>query len=273
MVNISVPFITAEPRESSRCQFCDYEGSKLTDEHVWPGTLKDIFPPYANFPATATYNRGDTQLPNQTWQGPLFSATVRVDCGPCNNKHLERIEREAKPFLARMAYGLSVDLSLTMRRKLAAFGLRMVAVGQYLNESRPIPRYHREHLVQHRAPPPAVEVWLWKCTVQVPRVLGVYLHSLHIGAVPPFSAMPNGYRGLTRLGQLGIELAARIDGGPFPFVRGVVDSFVRIWPLDLSRSVVWPPRIQLTEAEWEARIREQDPSLSRTAPFWVPSQP
>jgi hypothetical protein len=98
--------------------------------------------------------------------GPLGYFITRSTALSYNNQRLRGIEVEAAPWVWGMARGFRQPTALppTAQRQLAAFALRMVAVGQYTRpQLRPVPRAHREHFVTHRTPPPLVGCWAFYC--------------------------------------------------------------------------------------------------------------
>ena len=247
-----------EQDESQRCQFCVYRG-KLTAEHIWPWALRRHFPEIGS----AMHERGGVgrsgPVPAVTWEGPPFTATARIDCHPCNHERLERIEREAAPVFAHVARGTlpRSGIRVNAQRKLAAFALRMVAVGQYTHATqRPVPRNHREHLATNLSPPPRMEVWAFCCEQHdvfetVHLQAGAFVMARPGESFPPW---PNAYRGILRFGNLVIELAARYDGSAFPAIPTDARAFMRLWPIDFNRIAVWPPDRIITEAQFERRL-------------------
>lgn len=254
MIDILDPAQQPESTEhgvKKRCAFCAFRGN-LTDEHIWPARFKKLFTGLRR----ARHRRGRSRDPAQQeeWEADAFTVTANIDCGTCNNTHLERIEREAAPIVGRLAHGSQEVVSLTDRRKLAAFALRMIAVGQYIESLRPVPRGHREYLVAHRAPPLRTEVWLWACPEQQPLSPLLQAHSLRTaGENEALPRWANAYRGLLRINRLGMEVSARYDGRTYPLVPAARNAYLRIWPLDLGSFATWPPDHELTEAEWENR--------------------
>lgn len=235
--------------------FCSYKGS-LTREHVWPEQLKNVF----NVVGLAKHQKGDKlgRTPLRTWDAAPFSTRIRLDCATCNNEHLRTIEVDAMPYIVPMATGRADGgIPLDGQRKVAAFGFRMFAVGQYTHpEARPIPRAHREHLVQHHSPPLRTEIWLWNIAFD-PDLLEPTIHcvAMPIADVGErLTSEPNAYHGLLRIGSLIIEVASRTDGRPYPLLPRASNRFIRIWPMDdFTRVVIWPPAA-LTEGEWLARL-------------------
>jgi hypothetical protein len=262
MVQILDPALHPEPDESRRCQFCSYEG-KLTREHLWPGEFKRLFPEAKS----VRHERFDATNPPvpRTWQGPAFESTVTIDCAMCNNKHLRRIEREAAIWIFGMARGVRrpTPLHLETQRKLAAFALRMTSVAQYTGpDLRPIPRSHREHLVIHRTPPPAVEVWLsyyagddWAWRVQTTP------QGISAGPGQSLQPGPNAYYGFLRVGHVVLQIAARTDGLPYPFRPRDPDIYIPIWPIEINRVGIWPPVRMINMAEMRAMNDGMDAGL------------
>jgi hypothetical protein len=258
-----------EKDESERCQFCPYRG-KLTQEHIWPWRLRNHFPQLR----TAAYTKGGFTAgrvaPDTEWTGRPFASTASIDCHPCNHRRLERIEAEAIPLFVAMARGALPKSGIlpNNQRKLAAFALRMVAVGQYTDaNTRPVPRAHREHLAQNASPPSRVEVWAFCCEhgevgIDTIELLGSSQRFAGMGEGIPHRA--NSYRGLLRFGRIVLELAARSDGGTVPVIPPDSRAFLRLWPLDLQRIGVWPPDRMITEEEFRRRVD----SFGQAATLW-----
>lgn len=243
-----------EPDEGWHCAFCDYRGKALTGEHVWPERFEVLFPGIQ----LAKHQRG-TLLPEvqlSTWDAPPFSTKVPIDCARCNSDILRTIEREALRYIQPMALGAGVGgVPITARQKLAAFALRMFSVGQYTHPSaRPIPRHHRELLISDHAPPLRAEVWAW---AHSGTDISAWLQAGAAQVMWPGEAVPlgaNSYRGILRIGHLVLEMAARTDGQTFPLIPSDRDAFLRLWPLNLSDILIWPPKHLLSEADWNAHL-------------------
>jgi hypothetical protein len=250
------PLPTPEP-ERGRCAFCDYRG-KLTKEHVWPHRLGKEF----NIIGRARHELGDTRVGHdpETWMAEAWTATVRIDCHPCNHDRLRQVESEAMDLIVQMARGQWEGLlTLSDRRKIAAFAVRMLAVTQYTHKaSRPVPRQHREHLVTHLSAPPNAEVWLWMCGFHdgdwlIPEIRCTSAQLA--GKGERFSGRVNAYHGILRLGHLVIEVASRTDGLAFPIVPQAPGAVLRAWPILNLRSVlVWPPAKTITAVEYRERL-------------------
>jgi hypothetical protein len=262
MPDIVDPTRHPEEDEAHRCQFCSYRGT-LTREHVWPWALRRHFPEHTR----AVHETGSTgqasAIPGTTWHAPAFTTRVKIDCHACNHDRLEKIERQAVPYIVPMARGVPAPggLQLDAQRKVAAFALRMIAVGQYTHpQLRPVPRNHREHLMLNLSPPQRMEVWAFCCEI------GDLRGAIHLQAGTQRLARPgerlpdwaNAYRGILRIGHLVLELAARNDGQTFPAIHQDSRAFVRLWPVDFTRIGVWPPVRLLSEQEFEARLASFD---------------
>ncbi len=253
------PALNREPGESQRCAFCGYRG-KLTSEHVWPERFQTLFPELK----MVKYQHGDPRSPLK-FDAIAFTGKVRIDCDKCNNTKLERIESAAIPHIKFLALGIRAGvLPFEAQRKVAAFGVRMLAVGQYTHPHlRPIPRHHREHLVLNRSPPQHTEVSLWAYDgpdFQAPQVRGIPQKLMLPSERTP--DWMNAYRGILRVGHLVIEVAARTDGRPLVFLPKPPGTFVRIWPIDLTRPQVWPPQKSMTEVGWEQRVADLDRAMT-----------
>lgn len=256
MVPILNPALNPEPEETTRCQFCSYQG-KLTREHVWPEAFKTYFPEVDRL----HHQRFDFDIQGQQagheWDAPAFNSTVAIDCKACNNQHLRRIEKDAATWIWGMTRGIRrrTLLTLTTQRKLAAFTLRMVAVGQYTRpQLRPVPRAHREYLITHRAPPPLVEVWAFYYEGN-DQVFRIQAGPQGISGPGESPVGPNAYRGVLRMGHLVLEIAARTDNLPYPFRPPDPRTFIPLWPIELNRVGIWPPERMLDDAELEGRLR------------------
>jgi hypothetical protein len=267
MPDIVDPAHQPEADERKRCQFCAYRGT-LTNEHIWPRRFRRNFPEFVS----ALHERGTTGAGQEdvrvTWEAPAFSTKRKITCDPCNHVRLEKIEREAVSYVVSMARGtMQGDLPLTAQRKLAAFALRMVAVGQYLHpQERPVPRSHRAHLALNLSPPQRTEVWAFCCADgDLHRAIRLQAGSQRLAA--PGERMPvwaNSYRGILRIGHLVLELAARMDGRSFPVLPPDSRAFVRLWPIEFNRVGIWPPDRLLTEVEFERRVA----SFDEPATYW-----
>jgi hypothetical protein len=251
MPSFADPALHPESGESRLCAFCSYRG-KLTGEHVWPQRFRDLFPQLGR----TRHQRGDLQSPIE-FDAVAFTATVNIDCNTCNNQRLESIERDASPYVKAMALALTAQaLPPDAQRRIAAFALRMFAVSQYTHpRTRPVPRRHREHLVMHQAPPDEVHAWIWGYNgrdVRAPQVRG----SAQLIAAPGerLPKWANAYRGILRIGHLVIEMATRTDGIPFPFLTGVSEGALCIWPPEVGRVAVWPPGVLLDEDAWDELV-------------------
>lgn len=246
-----------EPNEGSRCAFCDYRGT-LTGEHIWPqGLLAALgFPKSAK--ATVTRGGAPSAWPSTTWTTSAFAGEVRIDCDICNNRKLEAIEKAAKRWVVAMALGGSKGpLDAAAQRDVAAFALRMFAVAQYTNPTnRPIPRDHREFLVEHGEAPKAVRVWLWSYAGANPWSGRIYILPIEVRWPGDEGAMrENAYRGILRVGHLVIEIAASTNARPFPIAPRQVGAHLVIWPPDRPcQAVNWPPALALDEARLQERI-------------------
>src|ERR1700694_1480917 len=216
MPSIVDPTQHPEPDEAHHCQLCQFTGS-LTREHIWPWVLRKHFPEITR----ARHERGHTgkpqgKLARDTWQAPPFTASARIDCHRCNHNRLAKIENEAIPLVVPMVRGTGgFPLPLTAQRKLAAFAIRMIAVGQYTHPSqRPVIRAHREHLSAQLSPPPRMEVWAM-CAERCSLTDTVHLQAASFQFAGPGETFPhwaNAYRGILRFGHLVLEIAALHDG-------------------------------------------------------------
>ncbi len=177
----------------------------------------------------------------QTWRAAPWTARVGIDCNHCNNVRLEYIERQAIRFVGPMAFSQREGgIPVPARQWLAAFALRMVAVGQYTHaQHRPVPRRHREYLVTNQAAPPSTAVWLWRYDFAVGQLMDVNIHCASIRAIrkgEPLPAWNNAYHGLLRVGALIMEVASRTDGRGYPVEPLAPGRMIPIWPLDIAQS-------------------------------------
>ncbi len=253
------PALHRERGESQRCAFCNYRG-KLTSEHIWPERFQTLFPELK----MVKVQHGDPRSPLE-FDAMAFTGKVRIDCDRCNNIKLETIERAAMPHIKFLALAIHAGvLPFDAQRKLAAFGVRMLAVGQYTHtQLRPIPRHHREHLVLNRSPHQHTEVSLWAYygpNFQAPQVRGIPQKVMLPGERSP--DWINAYRGIVRIGHLVIEVAGRTDGRPVVFLPKPPGTFVRIWPIDLRGPQVWAPNKSMTEVGWEQRVADLDRAIT-----------
>lgn len=239
------PVLQPEDDENRRCQFCSYRGT-LTREHLWPEAFQTYFP---NFTGSVHQTWDiDGKHPPKEWVQPPFRIRRKIDCAKCNNERLRDIEVAAAPWIWRMAQGIGepTALDLPTQQKIAAFALRMAAVGQYIGpDLRPVPRSHREHLVANGSPPPLVEVWAYLYS-GIDWAFRVETTPQAIAAAPgePVPSEPNAYFGLIRMGRLVLEIAAMTAGGgliPYPFHPPSFRSYTPIWPLVFGSTRVWPP--------------------------------
>jgi hypothetical protein len=256
-----------EPNEGSRCAFCKYWG-KLTGEHIWPQGLLNALGFPSDAKATVTRGGGPALEARTAWTASAFDGEVRIDCDICNNKRLEVIEKAARPYVAAMAAGESGGpLEPAAQRAVAAFALRMFAVAQYTHPSnRPVPRHHREFLVEHGEPPQEARVWLWRYEGANPMSSPIYILPVQVRWPGDQGAeRENAYRGILRVGHLVMEIAASTDERPFPVTPVNRDAHLRIWPPhEPCETVDWPPLLVMNEVGLQQRID----SLTRT--FTVP---
>jgi hypothetical protein len=176
----------------------------------------------------------------------------------CNNRRLEAIEKAAKPYIAAMAVGdKGGPLDPAAQRAVGAFALRMFAVAQYTHpDNRPIPRHHREFLVEHGESPQEVRVWLWRYEGEKPWSSPIYLLPVDVRWPGDQGAdRENAYRGILRVGHLVIEVAASTDARPFPVGPPRIGAHLDIWPPDEPREAVdWPPVLILNDVSLQQRV-------------------
>jgi hypothetical protein len=267
MSSIVDPSLYPELNEAQRCAFCGYQG-KLTQEHVWPRRFRKLVKVTGNPQhMRGSYGRGSFGADvMQTWRAAPWTARVGIDCNHCNNVRLEYIERQAIRFVGPMAFSQREGgIPVPARQWLAAFALRMVAVGQYTHaQHRPIPRRHREYLVTNQAAPPPTAVWLWRYDFDVGQLMDVNIHCASMRAIrkgEPLPAWNNAYHGLLRVGALIMEVASRTDGRGYPEEPLAPGRMIPIWPLDIGRVLSWPPAHALSQGEWTQRVLSLDDSI------------
>ena len=255
------PAAAPEPDESRRCQFCVFRGP-LTREHVWPQQYRKMLPGVRN----ATHQRGSFGTgPTHTWSAKAFSTQARITCHDCNHVRLRGIEEEALELFSALAAtdpsnATSITtLSSIAQRQLAAFALRMFAVTQYTNgTSRPVPRWHREHLVQHRSPPQHIDMWAFACAGATPEIRMQCGASRVAGPGEPLPLGANAYRGVLRFGSLVVEVAAMWSPRPFPIRPQDRRLYVPLWPLVIGRVGIWPPERWLDDSAYQGRLANLD---------------
>lgn len=233
------------------CIFCGQR--PLAQEHVWPGRLKQELPGLE----ASLHTLADRARPDAThaFVRDAFTQTVGSTCAACNG-HLERtIERPAMPYLIPLLQGRPSDLDAEGQRRIAAYGMRVAVIAQYLQPNermRPIPKAHLDTLHQQAEPPPQAQIWLAQFNG---RDIGpkLYLNPLGflVGDEDRMPARPNAYGVAMRAGELvwlifSLHLDARL-----PIEPGAVGFTVRIWPVE-SGVAKWPPEVSLNDEGWEA---------------------
>ena len=96
-------------REPRRCIFCGSNAN--SGEHFWPTWLHRVLGPV---PASSRHDRltlnyhpttGQTITGPRGRQGDQRSARIRAVCGRCNNGWMNRLERDARPFITTIVSG------------------------------------------------------------------------------------------------------------------------------------------------------------------------
>jgi len=262
MPDLVDPSLHPERNERRQCAFCSYTGPLSSREHIWPAAYAALIPNFEK----VQYERGTTAHPEKrlTWEAAPFTTQMRMDCGKCNHERLRDIEADAAVPIALLARHLfEGSLSLDVQRRVAALVFRVFAVSQYMSDLRPIPRHQREHLIVHRSPPAKAEIWLWLyggSDIASPKIHGAPGKAMWPGEAVP--AWFNSYRAIWRLGHLVAEVAARRDDRGYPLVPADTDAYVRIWPIEFDRLVIWPPSKVLDDKGWQRKVGELNASIT-----------
>ena len=231
-------------KQAAHCVFCGNSG--VTNQHVLPDWLKRIVPRVRDtHPQILTWlSTGPTGEPlvmSETHQrrGPFEARKVRIVCGQCNSGWMSRLESAAKPILAEMIRGNTINLDSTHQFTLAAWTVMTAIVAEYTHiPTQAIPASHRQHLMRTNQPPDGWRIWAgsyqgtdWK---QRYRHHGSNYHSVQ------FSTFV--------IGSLLIHAASISKPTFVPIFNGVESALVQIWPSSML-NIAWPTCRNLSDQE------------------------
>ena len=246
-------------RPQKQCIFCDNPAN--SKEHFWPEWMHELLPqlpdPRHNrmlkeyHPKTGLMESGLKDRP-----GGIETIKIRVVCDTCNSGWMNRLEKEARPFITPLINGDPIALDVFQMTVVARWIALKCIVAEHSNpdyELTPradrmalrdgiIPAYYRVYLINHT----------------IAHGIGYMRHSLGLSLSPDLGPIPNPPPWGTPknvqtvsffLGRIMVHLnASRIDDYSIEsrYLIPEVWDQCRIWPFQNLR-MVWPRRPLLDE--------------------------
>ena len=178
--------------------------------------------------------RDGVEIRDTTFLAVPFDQRVRAVCASCNGGWMSAIEAEAKPLLERLMRAEGGPLTAENQTTLAAWALlKACAFGELSPENRVVPTAHREHLFQHRRPPPC-DVWVWLGSYEVRDLVNYAYQGILLTAHgEPDPTTPTVYFVTITVGTLVVHVAGSLVSGlGFGNVPGLEPLHLQlIWPV------------------------------------------
>jgi hypothetical protein len=239
-------------RPQKQCIFCDNPAN--SKEHFWPEWMHDLLPqlpdPRHNrelheyHPKVGRSKSGVNDRP-----GGLQTIKIRVVCDACNNGWMNRIEREARPFLTQLINGAQISLNAVEMAVVARWIAVKCIVAEHATPNYELtPRADRVVLREHGVLPEYFRVYL--INHKVAHGIGYVRHSLGLSldgppSDPPAWGTPKNVQTISFfLGRILVHLnAARIDNYSIEsrYLLPQIWNECRIWPFQRPR-MTWPRR-------------------------------
>jgi hypothetical protein len=238
-------------RPQKQCIFCSNPAN--SKEHFWSEWMHELLhqlPDPKHSKKTITYrpDEGRREAGPANRQGGVHTIKIRAVCDHCNNGWMNRLEKEARPFLTPLIEEKPIVLDFEQQAIIARWVALKCMVAEHASPNNAVtPREDRE---------------AFKSDGTIPSYFRIYVanHNLHStgylrrsnciafspeGPSPPLAGTPNNIQTISfLLGSVLIHLnAARIDN--FALEDRVlipqVWNVCRVWPIQ-HFEVVWPHR-------------------------------
>jgi hypothetical protein len=233
------------------CLFCGGTG-QLTNEHVFPRWMRELFPDVAEVDYRRLYQEvGGADEEVDRWPGAAFTHTVGGVCAACNNGWMADLEGEAKTILSPLIFNSPKTLTLpemhiaaTWATKTALVAARAVPGGKNIASAEAYRWMGTRHL-----PLPNGIVWLGRYDGEGEWPVSFHLHGAAYGKQgepwPPLEAARKGFHAVFAVGHLAFcVFGHELPEGPVIEGRPS-ERRVLIWPSTVP--VRWPPAASLTE--------------------------
>jgi hypothetical protein len=222
------------------CLFCG-KTRKLSREHLWPQwVLRTI--PRAERRGRIEHSLVYHDRPTKFFQAPIFSATLKDVCAPCNNGWMSQIEAEAKPHASALLIGEKRTLAPEAQKALAVWAyLKVLLLERVDQRQRLIPEPIYNDLYETRADPALPPIARAYTAAYVGPLKGQYAHR---GLTSRSTAGPSidAFLGTFMVRRLVLQIFVHFGPGATSSMDhpSVVASRVRqIWPG--NGDLLWPP--------------------------------